>query len=74
MRSKRKALSKEEKKLLKKKKLEDPYGIDDMSDEEFLEKKNKLVKGGISRISGGMILLILIIIFLIMYWSKIFYT
>jgi len=74
MRSKLKALSKEEKKLIKKKKLEDPYGIDDMSDEEFLEKKNKLVKGGISRISGGMVLLILIIIFLIMYWSKIFYA
>lgn len=68
-----KGLSRKEKKALKEKRWEDPYGIDDMSDEEFLSKKDKIVKGAVSRLSGGLILLILIIIFLVMYWDFIFY-
>lgn len=65
-------LSRKERKLLRKKKLEDPLGIDEMSDEEFLANlprfKRKVVKDGV----GGFLLFIIVIVLFVVLWDSMF--
>lgn len=63
-----------EKKELKRKKREDPYGIEDMSDEEFLENLPRLRKKAAFSGVGGAMLLIAAIIVLALLWDSIFWS
>lgn len=63
-----------EKKLKRDEKWSDPYNIKYMSKDEFLSKKKKLVRGSISRIILGIVLLCALIITLILAWDELFWS
>lgn len=64
----RKAIKKE----LKEKRFSDPYGVDDMTDEEFLSESKKLMWKARWRLSEGLILGILAVAALVIFWNDIF--
>ena len=65
-----------EKRRLKRQKREekwlDPYHIDLMSENDFLENRKRLIKKSIGRIVVGSLLLILILLVLVLMWDSMF--
>lgn len=49
-------------------------GLDDMSDDEFLSKKNMLLKDAILRVVVGVLMFIALIVVLACLWDTIFWT
>lgn len=71
---KKEKLSRADKRQLKENKWNDPLGIDNMSDEEFLERLPELEKkAGVDGIWGG-VLLIVGISLLALLWDSIFWS
>lgn len=66
-----------EKRRLKKeernKKMLDVYGIDDMSNEDFLSKRKSLLVKSIMRIIIGVLGICVVIVVLAIFWKDIFY-
>lgn len=66
-----------EKRRLKKedrnKKMLDVYGIDDMSDDDFLDKRKSLLVKSILRIVLGVLGICGVIVVLAIFWKDIFY-
>lgn len=60
-----------EKKEKKEAKWLDPYSIDTMSDEDFLENRRSLFRKSIFRIVIGIVMLLLVMIILYMAWGSI---
>ena len=63
-----------EKKLKKYNKWLDVYGIDNMSDEDFLLNRKKLVIASIRRIVLGLVLFVASVLVLILLWDNIFWS
>lgn len=55
-------------------KIDDFYGIDKMSDEEFLKKYPDIKRRAIWRTSIGSLLFIAAIVVLVIFWDKIFWS
>lgn len=62
------------KKLKKYNKWLDVYGIDNMSDEDFLLNRKKLVIASIRRIVLGLVLFVASVLVLILLWDNIFWS
>lgn len=62
---------KQAKRVMKEQKFSDPYGIDDMSDEEFMKVSDKLMHKARGRSVGGVVLMILAILVLALSWGYI---
>ena len=77
-RDERVKLSRSEKKEIKREKIrkswEDPYGIDEMTDEELKSQMGKIQRGSSLRVVFGIIFFMLILYLLSRVWDTIFWT